>query len=175
MAGCVRGELKHNRQHWHLPAERTKNDVDHIVPLSSGALAEIDALGWRGTGLLFTTTGKTPISGFSKMKKRLDELMLAELQKLQDERADGNGRRRRKAVLEPWRLHDIRRTGTTEMQALRVSIETTEKVINHTSGETEGIRGVYNLYQYEPEKREALNRWHEYIVSLVAGQRREDE
>lgn len=174
VAGIVRAELKHNQQHWQIPAERTKNGVAHIVPLSVGALAELDALGWKGAALLFTTTGKTPVSGFSKMKARLDELMLAELQALSDARAEASGRRPTAVALSGWRLHDIRRTGTTAMQSLQVAIETTEKVINHISGETDGIRGVYNLYQYGPEKREALNRWHEYIVGLVAGHRRDD-
>lgn len=172
VAGIARAELKHNQQHWHIPGQRTKNGIDHIVPLSAGARAEFDALGWKGDSLVFSTTGVTPISGFSKMKNRLDELMLAELQKMADTNADASGVPGAVAALPGWRLHDIRRTGTTAMQSLKVAIEATEKVINHISGETDGIRGVYNLYQYEPEKREALTLWHEHIRQLVANAER---
>ena len=44
-----------------------------------------------------------------------------------------------------------------EMQALGVPIEVTERVINHLSGETAGIKGVYKLYEYSDEKRSDLD------------------
>ena len=108
---------------------------------------------WPHKGLVFSTTGSTPISGFSKVKARLDALMLPILQKVADDRADALGEPHETVTLNPWRLHDIRRTGTTQMQALGVPIEVTEEVINHRSGETAGIRGVYNLHAYFDEKR----------------------
>jgi len=54
------------------------------------------------------------------------------------------------------------------MQALGVPIEVTEKVINHRSGETAGIRGVYNLHAYTDEKRKALDAWGGYLQRLLA-------
>lgn len=167
VAGIVRVELIESQLHWHIPAHRTKNGVAHIVPFPPTAVRELNALGWKGAPLVFSTTGTTPVSGFSKMKLRLDRLMLEELQKILDKRAENSGGQRAVAEIPSWRLHDIRRTGTTAMQSLRVPIETTEKVINHISGETDGIRGVYNLYQYEPEKRIALALWDEHLQRLV--------
>src|SRR3546814_12508341 len=70
----------------------------------------------------------------------------------------------------PWRLHDIRRTGTTNLQALGFPIEVGERVINHhQGGEASGIRAVYNLYEYLPEKTRALNAWGEFLGHLVKG------
>src|SRR5690606_18707937 len=89
-------------------------------------------------------------------------------QKLADKRADALGEARELVFLPPWRFHDIRRTGTTQMQALGIPIEVTEKVINHTSGETAGIRGVYNLHAYTDEKRKALDGWGGYLERLLA-------
>jgi len=43
----------------------------------------------------------------------------------------------------------------------------TEKVINHKSGETAGIRGVYNLHAYTDEKRRALQAWADFLARLV--------
>jgi integrase len=57
-------ELDQERALWSMDAERAKNDEDHIVPLNRLALAELDALGWKRRGLVFTTTGTTAISGF---------------------------------------------------------------------------------------------------------------
>jgi hypothetical protein len=54
------------------------------------------------------------------------------------------------------------------MQALGIPIEVTEKVINHKSGETAGIRGVYNLHAYTAEKRQALEAWGGYLERLIA-------
>lgn len=168
VAGLLRLELHHNEQIWRLPGERAKNEADHIIPLNALAVAEFDGLGWKRKGLLFTTTGKTPISGFSKLKIRLDALMLAEMQKLLDKRADEEGEKRAPAVIPRWVIHDIRRTGTTQMQALGIPIEVTERVINHLSGETAGIRGVYNLYEYLPEKRRALDAWGAHLQAAIS-------
>ncbi len=128
-------------------------------------VSQLDAMKWKRRGLLFTTRGDTPISGFSKLKKQLDAKMIVTLQAVLDAKADD--KEPDQAVIEPWRLHDIRRTGTTRMQALEIPIEVTEKVINHLSGETAGIRGVYNLYAYLDEKRAALRAWSEYLEALV--------
>ncbi|HEX8447670.1 MAG TPA: integrase family protein [Sphingomonas sp.] len=165
---------------WRQAGERVKNEDDHLVPLSALAIAELDALAmgpapeagadkkpWKRKGFVFTTTGETPISGFSKAKARLDKLMLPILQKMADARADALGEERELAFLPPWRFHDIRRTGTTQMQALGIPIEVTEKVINHRSGETAGIRGVYNLHAYTDEKRKALDAWAGFLVDLI--------
>ena len=169
VAGIVWAELSHNEQLWRLPGERSKNEAEHLVPLSPLGVAELDAMKWKRRGLLFTTTGKTAVSGFSRMKRSLDAKMLVELQRIYDERAEGIGEAADRAAIAPWRLHDIRRTGTTRMQGLGVQIEVTEKVINHLSGETAGIRGVYNLWAYLDEKRRALDAWSSWLETLIAG------
>jgi len=164
---------------WRQEGERVKNEQDHLVPLNGLAvslLSEIavrtDKAGaeprWPAKGHVFTTTGTTPISGFSKVKAKLDKEMLPILQALADRRVDALGDPRERVTLRPWRLHDIRRTGTTQMQALGIPIEVTEKVINHKSGETRGIRGVYNLHAYTDEKRKALDAWAAYLQRLLA-------
>src|SRR3546814_1690326 len=89
---------------------------------------------------------------------------------LADEKADAAGEERHPVELMPWRLHDIRRTGTTNLQALGFPIEVGERVINHHQrGEASGIRAVYNLYEYLPEKTRALNAWGEFLGNLVKG------
>lgn len=171
-------EINETLRMWREEGERVKNENDHLVPLNALAcevLADMAAgpippdkvKAWPRKGLVFTTTGTTPISGLSKVKAKLDREMLPILQKIADRRADALGEPRELAFLPPWRFHDIRRTGTTQMQALGVPIEVTEKVINHTSGETAGIRGVYNLHAYTKEKREALDKWGEHLRRII--------
>ncbi len=180
VAGMPWSELSELNSMWRQAGERVKNEVDHLVPLSPSAIRLLNEMAdgpapiagserkpWKRKGLIYSTTGTTPISGFSKVKAKLDREMLPILQRLADDRADALGEERELAFLPPWRFHDIRRTGTTQMQALGVPIEVTEKVINHKSGETAGIKGVYNLHAYTEEKRKALDAWGQFLSKLV--------
>jgi integrase len=162
VAGLKWSELSQSRRMWTLPAARAKNEKEHLVPLSNLALAEFDALGWARKGFVLTTTGRSAISGFSKAKAALDEAVRPILRSADVDFDEQN------SSLERWTFHDIRRTGTTTMQALGVPIEVTEKVINHTSGETSGIRGVYNLHAYTDEKGRALQAWSDHLNTLIA-------
>jgi integrase len=107
---------------WELPDERAKNDERHRVHLSDLAVIELERLTPKSKGLVFTTTGTTAISGFSKAKKALDARMLEILR----DRAADRGEDPDDVEWVPWRIHDLRRTGTTNMQALGVPVEVTE-------------------------------------------------
>jgi integrase len=148
---------------WTLPAERAKNDEAHIIPLTEMAVAELAALYPQERGFVFSTTGITPVSGYSKAKRLLDERMLKVMHRRQKERG-GNPQ---SVKIDEWRLHDLRRTGATNLQALGIPIEVTEAVLNHISGTRAGIAGIYNRYKYEPEKRVALEAWDSRLQELL--------
>ncbi len=143
-----------NRQ-WLIPSRRVKNGRDHLVPISGAALAVLSKLPRiKGSTLLFTTTGETPISGLSKAKLRLHDAMAREL---------GH---------EPasWTLHDLRRTATTGLQRLGFPLEVTEAVLNHRSGKLSGVAGVYARHDYLGEKRRALDAWAAHVMAIVFGE-----
>jgi integrase len=145
---------------WTIPAARAKNGQAHLVPLSNQAVAILEGLPRiKGSGFVFTTSGDAPISGWSRMKARLDKLM-AEV--AQEERGE-------EVIIPHWTLHDIRRTVATGMQRLGVKMEVTEKVLNHTSESFGGIKAVYQLHEYDKEKRDALEAWANYIDNLLTG------
>jgi integrase len=133
---------------WTIPASRSKNGLAHVVPLSPPAMAKLIALGAdsRREGLVFTTTGTTPISGVSKMKRALDRLM---------------------GEPPAWRLHDIRRTVATGLQRLGIRFEVTEAVLNHVSGAKSGIAGVYQRHDWKDEKRAALDAWAAHVLAVI--------
>lgn len=162
-------ELAEEGRRWLIDGDRVKNDDDHLVPLNDLAMAEMAGRGWKRRGLVFSTTGETGVSGFSRMKKKLDTETVKILQKLADDRAKALGEKSHPVSVERWTLHDIRRSGTTALQALGFPVEVTEAVINHRSGEVSGIRKVYNLWAYEPEKRAALDAWGAYLDRLIKG------
>lgn len=150
---------------WTIPRERAKNDKAHAVPLSNAAEGVLDGVvrvaGEKGYA--FTTTGETPVSGFSRAKAKLDERMLAVLQK---EAAKGGGDPE-KVVLQPWRLHDLRRTVASGMARLGINLPVIERVLNHVSGSFGGIVGVYQRHEFQDEKQAALEAWGRFVMSLA--------
>ena len=95
---------------------------------------------------VFTTTGKTSISGFSKAIDRLRKTMLDTARK----EAEETGGNATAIVIEPCALHDIRRTMATNMARLGVDVVVVERVLNHTM---QGVMATYQRYAFLPEKR----------------------
>jgi hypothetical protein len=62
----------------------------------------------------------------------------------------------------------LRRTVSTCLAKLEINKEIRERVLNHTSSDPESRH--YNVYQFESEKRRALNRWAEEVNALIAEQ-----
>jgi len=152
---------------WTIPAARSKNGEAHVVPLSPLAAAIImDLPVLRGkAGLLFTSTGETPVSGFSKAKDRLDAGIVAMQRKAAVERGGDPD------AIDPlrrWTLHDLRRTMASGMARLGINLPVIEKVLNHTSGSFGGIVGVYQRHTFADEKRAALNAWANFVEALVS-------
>ncbi len=140
---------------WTIPADRTKNGDEHTVPLSTDAAGILAGL-YRIKGpFLFTTTGESPISGFTRAKGRLDELMA---------KAAGD------VEIPPFTIHDLRRTAATGMAGLRFPPHIVETVLNHRSGTRRGVAGIYNRFDYAEEKREALEAWAQRVRVLVKGE-----
>ncbi|MDI9848900.1 integrase arm-type DNA-binding domain-containing protein [Rhodoblastus sp. 17X3] len=76
VTGMKWSQLDFVRAVWTIPAEMAKNGRAHEVPLSSMALDIIKAIPkFVGSDYVFTTTGRTPISGFGRTKDRLDLAM----------------------------------------------------------------------------------------------------
>jgi integrase len=156
VAGMAWAELSDDHAAWSLPGARTKNKRHHIIPLSTLVRAQIASVRPIGSTFVFTTTGASPVSGWSKVKARLDEKMLEVATK---DKPD--------AAIQPWVTHDLRRTVATGLQKLGVRLEVTEAILNHVSGARAGIVGVYQRHQYGPEKREALERWSAHVAGIV--------
>ena len=101
---------------------------------------------------MFTTTGTSPVSGISKAKARLDQLITV-----------ANGGK----PIPPWRLHDLRRNFVSGCARLRIPSGVTERAINHVSESFGGVRGVYNHYAYEEERRSAMQAWANRVLAIA--------
>ncbi len=148
---------------WELPGERTKNGRPHRVPLAPAALALLDRndvtaakarLGYPDSDLVFSTTGKTPPSGWSKAKLALDGRMKAIL-----------GSR-----FKPWRIHDLRRTCATGMEDLGIPTHVVETALNHVSGAKAGIVGVYQRAEHREAVKSAFAKWEQRVMEIVGNE-----
>ena len=127
-----------------------KMDEPFVVPLVPEVVELLKALPRASGDFVFSTThGQKPISGFSKMKLRLDDLMAEELGK----------------ELQPWCLHDIRRTFRTNLSALPdVTEEIRERLLAHAQ---DALSEAYDRYDYLDEKRRALELWTARFFGMV--------
>ena len=125
-----------------ISSKRAKNATQHAVPLAPLAMEILRYVPrFINSDLVFTTNGKTSISGFGRFKRRLDTDM----------------------CIDNWRVHDIRRTVATNMAILGIAPHVIEAVLNHKTGIVSGVAAVYNRHAYMNEKREALERWADQL------------
>jgi integrase len=133
---------------WTLSASQTKASRAHLVPLSRAAVGILKTLPRLGDFVFpANRTGNArPVSGFSKVKVRLDKI----------------------CGVEGWVFHDLRRTTATAMARLKVPPHVTEKILNRRSAETAGPVGkIYQRHNYLEERREGLELWGETLLRIV--------
>jgi integrase len=71
-----------------------------------------------------------------------------------------------------WHLHDLRRTMASGMARLGIAPHVIEKVLNHQKGAISGVAAIYNRYNYQNEKRQALETWASYVSDLILAEDR---
>ena len=146
VGSLTRAELNLAQRQIELPARRTKAKVDHVVPLSAPAMAILTARTPREDSDHVFGRGKGGFSGWSQCKARLDARL----------------------GLEPWTLHDFRRTASTILhERLDVVPWVVESVLGHVSGHKAGVAGVYNKSVYLAQRRDALERLAGYVTGLL--------
>lgn len=154
LTGCRREEIGALR--WseitdntiHLAGDRTKNREKHLIPLSKPSQAILEGVPRiKDVDLVFSTTGETPVSGWSRAKGQLDSL----------------------SGVKGWRIHDLRRTVATGLQRLGIRLEVIEAVLGHIGGSRSGVVGVYQRHAFDDEKRAALVAWGRHVEQVAEG------
>ena len=159
-AGLRWAELSPDLSLWTLPAERAKNGKAHVVHLAPAARAILKAAPrMKSSPFVFTTTGKAPVSGFSRAKAMIDAVITAAREKAKREPAE----------LEPWRLHDFRRTGVTRLAALGFPPHVCDRLLNHVQGAISGVAAIYQRHEFFSERQQALEAWARHVVALSTG------
>ena len=127
--------------HLEIAGERNKSGERILVPLSAIAqkkLAEVNHT--NGFFLVSTTNGLKPISGFSKLKKKIDLL----------------------SGVTGWRLHDIRRGLATHFEDNGVDRFYVERLLNHKDN---SVTGIYAKSNHLEMRRNIFEQWSEILTS----------
>ena len=61
-------------------------------------------------------------------------------------------------------VHDLRRTASTHLHEQGFNSDAIEACLNHTMG---GVRGVYNKAKYEKERIEMMQKWSDFVFSVI--------
>ena len=130
---------------WVLPGERTKNGKPNRVPITSLANELLDTLPDSGDAIFPSARGAAGTLLVSSLAHAV--------------------RKVRFLGLRPWAPHDLRRTAATSMASAGVQPHIIDRLLSHTDSSVRAKH--YDLYLYDSEKRDALERW-EKILRHVA-------
>jgi integrase len=158
LTGLRRGECAAIQSSWvqadtlTIPKEAVKNGRELVLPLSpmtaallQQALEEARSLKTNDP-LLFPAANypNQPFSGFSQSKKNLDKLL----------------------TISKFTHHDLRRTYRTNLGRLKVAPHISERLVNHASAQNE-MEQIYDQYTYWDEKVEAVQKYNDWLSSLL--------
>ncbi len=151
LTGQRRGQIDRLQTSWvdkegiSFPASVMKNKLEHYCPIGSltyyTLLEIIPVDGYYFSPL--TAVGR-PFTAWSKNKKKLDSMV----------------------QFDPWCLHDLRRTWSTNAPRLDIPPHITSRILSHASPEGT-IAKIYNRYKYRSEMADAMHKMNDHILSLI--------
>jgi integrase len=133
-----------------LPGARTKNNHEHVIPLSPLALSILTTQKRLADRDLIFARNANGFTDWAYARKSLN-------QQLPD--------------MPRWVLHDFRRSLSTSLhERFGILPHVVEAILGHVGGHQGGVAGTYNRAVYLDERRRALQRWSDHIEALVSGQ-----
>lgn len=140
---------------WRLPAERTKTGAAITIPLPRPAVEALQELHRLADGSAWLLPAR---KAQDRMLPHIHENTLnVALAKVKPHMGD----------IEPFCIHDFRRTARTHLAALGVESHIAERCLNH---KLKGVEGIYNRHDYLDERRKALDIWANFLTACELGQ-----
>lgn len=135
---------------WSIPGAVAKNGQPHRVPLTKTVVDILKArLKAAGEGAIFVFENRRGAGSVAHRGKKAASVLC-------------------KSLTFEFRAHDLRRTAATRMAEAGVPRDHIAKVLNHVEGGPAATR-VYDRYDYDAEKRDALNRWARRLATIIEG------
>lgn len=130
-----------------FPSSLTKNKTTHVFPFGKLVGAVLQTIPITSP-FLFPSRSEagTVFNGWGRAKARFDKGLVD---------------------VDPYTLHDLRRSFATIHAKIGTPIHVTEKLLNHISGTISGVAAVYNRHSYLDEMRVAMIQFDEYLESML--------
>lgn len=131
---------------WQIPAQNSKTGQPHIVYLSEQAIVLFRGLKVLAGESPWVMPGRNSLAkpfSHNAMNQAMGSITLA---------------------INPFTIHDLRRTGSTLLHEKGFPSDVIEKALNHT---IPGVRGVYNRAEYSDQRRKMLQFWGDYVEGLA--------
>lgn len=154
LTGAKVGEFELKAGVWELPAERTKTGKALDIPLVPAAVSALRELIRLGEG-----------SDYLLPARKAQERMLPHIHENTLNVALSKIRKHIQGV-EPFTIHDFRRTARSHLGKLGIPPHIAERCLNHT---IKGVEGTYDRHEYFEERREALAKWARVVTDCEAG------
>jgi integrase len=142
---------------WTLPGGRTKARRQHVVPLPEAAIAVLEGRQRGGSDdLVLPTIGRdgrsvAAVSGWAWLKRELE----------------------RRLTIEPWQMHDFRRSLVTHCAESGADVAVLDAMLNHAASMTRGgIVGVYQKATLIGPMREVMALWDRLLTEALSGERK---
>ncbi|KQN63360.1 site-specific integrase [Erwinia sp. Leaf53] len=151
LCGARWEEFDLNEAVWHLPAERVKNGDAIDIPIPAPALEWLKELHQMSYNSQWVLPAR-------KMQHRMvphiqESTLPVALSKVKFNLPD----------IPNFTIHDFRRTARSHLAALGVDPIVAERCLNHR---IKGVEGIYNRYQYYKERRQALEKWCNFLINI---------
>lgn len=132
---------------WQIPEENSKTGKAHIVYMSRQVIEMFEEL------KELAGDSKLVMPGRGSLKRPFAKNAL-------NQALEGVN-----FPIEPFTIHDLRRTGSTRLHEQGYSSDVVEKALNHAIG---GVRGVYNRAEYAEQRKAMLQFWSDYVGTLAS-------
>ncbi|MBG0522062.1 MULTISPECIES: tyrosine-type recombinase/integrase [Enterobacter] len=137
---------------WHLPGSRAKNGDDIDIPLPQPVIEWIKEIRLFAGDSRWLIPARRAQTASHISRATLNMVMPSVMKEM--------------SGVEPFSIHDLRRTMRTQMAGLGIDPLIAERCLNH---KIPGIEGIYNRHQYFNERKAALAQWADLLVVLENG------
>ncbi|AUY40506.1 integrase [Leclercia sp. LSNIH3] len=138
---------------WYLPGERAKNGDDIDIPLAQPVIEWIKEIRLFAGDSRWLIPARRSRTTSHVSRATLNMVMPSVLKEMAD--------------VEPFSIHDLRRTMRTQMAAIGIDPVIAERCLNH---KIPGVQGIYNRHEYFEERKAALAQWADLLVALESGE-----
>jgi integrase len=139
---------------WTIPKQRMKGRKPHMIYLSRQVLDIFVALNICAAGSKFVLPSRY------NADRCMSNATLNRVTQLVVERAKIAG-----LALEPFTVHDLRRTGSTLLNEVGFNRDWIEKCLAHEEGRSS--RSIYNKAEYAEQRRHMLQEWADMVDAWI--------